>query len=69
MDTSGFNIQTVKSKRNVLKYISKEDVELITNVKSSLLHFNCRCYEWASGISKFIQHIHLLLNMDFVITI
>lgn len=42
-----FDLQKVKSRRNVLKYISKEDVNLVFNCKLDELNFNYKCYSWA----------------------
>lgn len=36
-----------------MKYVSKEDIALYTNVSTSKLHFNYRCYKWAESIRKF----------------
>lgn len=47
------DIQPCRSKKSCLKYVSKEDIYLITNVKTSSLHFNYRCYEWACNAKKF----------------
>lgn len=47
------DIQPCRSKRSCLKYVSKEDCHLLTNVKTSLLHFNYQCFMWASSTSKF----------------
>lgn len=52
-----YNLQSCKSKRNVLKYISKEDVNLLTNIKSSEMHFNYRVYLWAESVNVF-RHNH-----------
>lgn len=50
---SRFDIQSVKSTRNVLKYISKEDRNIIYNCKLSQLNFNYRAYRWAVETPKF----------------
>lgn len=47
------DVRPCRSKSNFFKYISKEDVHLYTNVKTSSLHFNYRCYKWAESINKF----------------
>lgn len=48
-----FDIQPCRSTKSCLKYISKEDVSCIFNVKLSDLHFNKRVYDWASSIDRF----------------
>lgn len=47
------DVQSVRRRADVLKYISKEDKFLYTNIKSSSLHFNYRAYQWAKGAPKF----------------
>lgn len=47
------DIQACRSKRNVLKYISKEDRLVYFNCKESLLHFNYRAYVWAKNTPVF----------------
>lgn len=47
------DIQPCRSKKSCLRYVSKEDTDLITNVKPSSLHFNYRVFKWASKVSKF----------------
>lgn len=42
-----FDIQKAKSRRNCLKYVSKEDKKVYFNCKKSELHFNYRAYRWA----------------------
>lgn len=41
------DVQPCRSKKRCLFYISKEDVNLLTNIKSSELNFNYRAYMWA----------------------
>lgn len=45
--------QPCRSKRNCLKYISKEDVNLLTNIKVSSLNFNYQVYCWARSTDTF----------------
>lgn len=52
-DTERVNIQPCRSKRSCVKYISKEDVGLLTNIKVSDLNFNYQLYCWASSVDKF----------------
>lgn len=47
------DIQPCRSKKSCLRYVSKEDVNLVTNVKTSSLHFNYRVYKWAGRVNKF----------------
>lgn len=47
------DIQPCRSKNSVLKYISKEDVDLYTNVRESELNFNYQIYRWASRTGTF----------------
>lgn len=47
------DIQACRSKRNVLKYISKEDKLVYYNCSSKLLHFNYRAYMWATSSNYF----------------
>lgn len=47
------DVQPCRSKKSCLQYVHKSDVEAYTNVKSSLLHFNFRCYGWTRKSGKF----------------
>jgi hypothetical protein len=47
------NIQNVKSKRNVLKYKSKEDDEIFFNCRESDLSFSYRAKAWARHTRTF----------------
>lgn len=47
------DLQSVKSRRNVVGYISKEDVNLLTNIKSSDLNFNYQIFKWAESTKYF----------------
>lgn len=49
------DVQFCKSKKTVLKYITKEDIDCYFNCNLSMLHFNKRCYEWARSITSFIH--------------
>lgn len=44
---NNFDLQVVKNKKNVLKYITKEDKNCYFNVKESLLNFYLRSVLWA----------------------
>lgn len=46
-DGCKIDVQAARSKRNCLIYISKEDMDLLTNVSRSKLNFNYQCYWWA----------------------
>lgn len=48
-----FDLQKVRSRRNVLKYITKEDKEPLYNVKLSDLHFYAQAYHWAKNTPVF----------------
>lgn len=48
-----FDVQSCRSTRNVLKYISKEDRNIFYNCKLSMLSFNYRSYMWALSVDKF----------------
>lgn len=48
-----FDLQSCKSRRNVLKYITKEDIHCIFNCKISELNFNYRIFHWASNCDVF----------------
>lgn len=77
-----FDLQPVKSRRNVLKYITKEDCEPFTNIKVSDLHFNVRVYEWAKYSEtfsftdpfvvehrfcyRFLQQYHAEMRLNFM---
>lgn len=57
--------QPCRSKRNALRYCSKEDLKLYTNCKASDLHINYRLHKWASSVSSFkftdpfvVEHRH-----------
>lgn len=57
--------QPCRSKRSALKYCSKEDRDLLTNVKTSELHMNYRLHVWASNANSFkftdpfvVEHRH-----------
>lgn len=52
-DECGLNVQSCKSKRSCVKYITKEDVEPVTNIKLSDLHFNVRVHNWCKKALKF----------------
>ncbi|KAK9680281.1 hypothetical protein QE152_g39237 [Popillia japonica] len=41
------DVQLYRSPMNVMIYVSKEDHDLITNVKMSDLRFNYQAYRWA----------------------
>lgn len=47
------DIQSCKSRRNILKYITKEDTCCIFNCKVSELNFNYRVFDWASTTDSF----------------
>lgn len=47
------DVQPCRSRKSCLKYVSKEDTDLLTNVKTSDLHFNYQCYKWACETHKF----------------
>lgn len=51
------DVQPCRSKKSCVKYISKEDLNLVFNVKISDLHFNYRVFDWARSIAKF-DHTH-----------
>lgn len=51
------DLQVCRSARNILKYFSKEDSELITNVNRTRLSFNYNCVKWASENNEF-SYIH-----------
>lgn len=53
MNGAHIDVQASRSKKSTLKYISKEDLYLLFNCKSSELHFNYRVYEWATSIAYF----------------
>ena len=66
-DAVHLDVQPCRSKRNALIYVSKEDKNLITNAKTSALHFNYRVYMWAKSVSVFqhtdpfvVQHLSLI---------
>lgn len=48
-----FDLQSCKSTKSVLKYITKEDRFPFFNVKLSCLHFNYRSYVWAVNTAQF----------------
>ena len=56
------DVQPCRSRKSCLKYISKENVYFYTNVKTSDLHFNYRCFKWADSISKF-DHTHPFVTL------
>lgn len=47
------DIQPLKSRRNTLKYITKEDRAPLTNIKISDLSFNAQIYDWAKRTTRF----------------
>ena len=64
-DAVHLDVQPCRSKKTALIYISKEDRQLLTNVKTSALHFNYRVHMWAKSVSVFrntdpfvVQHRH-----------
>lgn len=56
-DGARIDVQAARSKKTVLKYVSKEDLGLHYNCKSSDLHFNYRVFLWARSITQF-NHMH-----------
>lgn len=46
------DVQPCRCKKSCFKYVSKCDVWLITNVKTSSLHFNYQCFVWATNTIK-----------------
>lgn len=48
-----FDVQPCKSKKSVLKYITKEDKSPYSNLRSSLFHFNYRVFKWANNAPVF----------------
>lgn len=63
---SHIDVQQCRSRRNTLKYITKEDKEPLFNCKVSELHFNYRCYRWAVDNKYFslshyfvVEHKHV----------
>lgn len=48
-----YDIQPCRSSRNTLKYISKEDKHLLTNVSTSKLSFNYQLFIWAEKTETF----------------
>lgn len=46
------DMQPVRSKRNVINYISKEGVELFTNIKENLLSFHYQIYKCRTRVFK-----------------
>lgn len=51
------DLQVVRSERNILKYLSKEDLKLVTNVRISELNFIYRVHKWASSV-KYFDYTH-----------
>lgn len=53
-DVESLNLIKVKSSRNCIKYVSKEDLHLIyENVSVSQMHINFRIFEWARSTPVF----------------
>jgi hypothetical protein len=50
---STLNVQSVKSRRNVLKYISKEDEDLFFDIRESKLSFGYQAGSWARRTPTF----------------
>lgn len=50
---SDFDLQACRSERNCLKYVSKEDVDCLTNVRPSLLSFNYRLHDYCRNFKEF----------------
>lgn len=62
-DDCRIDVQACRSRRNCLIYISKEDVNLLTNISRSKLNFNYQCYWWARESSFFdVTHPFVLKN-------
>lgn len=53
LDGLHFDLQACRSKKTVLKYITKEDRVPLYNCKMSMLHFNYRSYVWAKYAKRF----------------
>jgi hypothetical protein len=49
----GLDIQPCRCKKSCLKYISKEDTHLLTNIKKNMLNFNYQCFLWAERTGTF----------------
>lgn len=59
------NIQACRSRKSCLKYISKEDKNLIFNCKLSELHFAYRAYHWALNTNYFLFSDPFVLEHRF----
>lgn len=64
-DSCTFDIQPCRSKRNALIYLSKEDHNVHTNIKTSMFHFNYRIRKWEESTYVYkhtdpfvVQHRH-----------
>ncbi|KAK9758451.1 hypothetical protein QE152_g605 [Popillia japonica] len=47
-DTERIDVQNCRSKKTTLVYVSKEDVNLLTNIKENDLAFNYQIFKWAT---------------------
>lgn len=52
-DNCHIDVQPCRSKKSCLKYITKSDVNIVTNIRIRMMHFNYQCYVWASNVVKF----------------
>lgn len=52
-DECNIDVQPCRSSKSCIIYISKEDVHLLTNIKTSELNFFYRAYKWAINTHKF----------------
>lgn len=48
-----FDLQSCRSSKAVLKYISKEDKDLVYNCRVSDLSFNFQLHKWCNSINQF----------------
>lgn len=56
-----FDIQACRSPKSVIKYISKEDLKLLYNVRTSELHFNYRVHDWCIK-SEYFNYDHYFVT-------
>ncbi|KAK9675184.1 RNA helicase [Popillia japonica] len=52
-DTERIDVQNCRSKKSTIIYVSKEDVNLLTNIKENDLAFNFQIFKWATRASYY----------------
>lgn len=60
-----FDIQSCRSPHATIKYISKSDLSLVTNIRESELHFNFRVHKWCERTKYFYHDDNFVVEHRF----